>query len=946
MRRTVFSLLLIFSFVLPLSAQGWVKHPGMKAPGQITRDGNGVPYIRAMTDYDVAFLNGWVHAEDRLFQMDYNRRQASGTLAELFGASALATDVQLRTFGIRRGAQLSEIEASPRLKMLMGAYAAGVNAYVSSHSLPPEYAALEITKFQPWTATDCFAVGKLIAFGLSFGTEDIDNTVALLTYAGVGAVAGFDGAKLFSEDLFRSQPFDPASTVPDALAASGKMLRKRPITGPGWQESAARAVSGLNPTTIELAKGWLDQLRQMPVFDKFTNEEARGASNEWAIAGELTTTGNPLMANDPHLALDMPSTFYPLSIRGPGLNAAGIGFPGAPLVVQGHTDRIAWGSTVNPLDVTDFFEEQIVPDAASPVGLSVLSNGKKVAPFPVLQTWRANTVGNGVTDDLVTIPGEGLAGLPPAVTLVLPHRNNGPIVDADLETGVAISVQYVGHGPTQEFECFMRWNSAKNLADFKAGLQYFDVGSQNFIYTDADGNIAYFTSGEMPLREDLQAGTVTGVPPWFIRNGQGGNDWIPRKSRPAGQSSYFEVLPYSEMPQIENPEGGWIVNANNDPAGTTLDNNPLNQVRPGGGLYYLNPDYSGFRAGRITQMVRAKVESGSKISPDDMKSMQADVTLLDAQFFVPHILQALQNAQTSSNLALKALAAEPAINLAIGQLATWDFTAPTGIPEGYDASDANGQLGSPTLQEITASVSTTIYSVWRGQFIKNSIDALLGGIQAQAGIPIPRPGSQQVVTALRNILENHDTNFGYGASGLPFFNVPGIPPTPQTAADRRDIIILVSIADALGVITSEEFAPAFGQSTDPVTWRWGKLHRIVFDHPLGGPFSTPSAGGAFPAPLEGLSGIPVDGGFEVVDASSHNPRAAGLNSFMFGSGPNRRTVAEGKSSGIESVFSLPGGISGVLGSPLYVNLLKSYLTNDTFTIDVQPAGPALPWGAK
>jgi penicillin amidase len=329
-----------------------------------------------------------------------------------------------------------------------------------------------------------------------------------------------------------------------------------------------------------------------------------------------------------------------------------------------------------------------------------------------------------------------------------------------------------------------------------------------------------------------------------------------------------------------------------------------------------------------------------------MKAMQADVTLLDAQFFVPHIVQALANGKTSSNTFLSLLAQSSGIQGAVALLGTWDFTTPTGIAEGYDASDVNGTLSPPSEAEIQASVAATIYSVWRGQFIKNSVDALLGGIAAQAGIDIPRPGSQQVVTALRNLLENHDTSFGYGASGLPFFNVPGIAPTPDTALDRRDIIILASLADTLQLITGEEFAPAFGQSSNPMDWRWGKLHRIVFDHPLGGPFNTPSAGGAFPAPLEGLTGIPVDGGFEVVDASSHNPRAAGLNSFMFGSGPNRRMVSEATSSGINGVMSLPGGISGILGSPLYINLLRSYLTNDTFAIEVQGPGPVLPWGAK
>ncbi|MFA6954598.1 MAG: penicillin acylase family protein [Thermoanaerobaculia bacterium] len=939
MRRIAFALLLSFCVVIPLAAQTgtWVKYPGMRAAGQVTRDANGIAYIRGLTDYDAVFLNGYVHAEDRLFQMDENRRTASGTLAELLGSAALPSDVQLRTLGIRRGAQLTELESSPRLRELMSAYAAGVNYWVSTHSLPAEYAAIEITKFQPWTTTDSFAVAKLLAFGLSFEL-DIDNTVAYLTYVGAGKVAGFDGAKLFSEDLFRAAPFDPASTIPDATAGTGKGLGLIESTdGFDWSAStAASEAATFDPAAVELAKNWVGELRTIPFFQQVLDPDNRGGSNEWAFAGKLTATGRPLIANDPHLSLRMPSTFYPLSLRGSRLNAAGVGFPGAPLVVQGHTDRVAWGSTVHPLDVTDVYQEQVVPDATAPAGLSALYKGQKVPLFPVLQTFRINNPGNGTPDDLVVVPPS--ASIPQATLLI--WRRNSPIISLNLATGAAVSVQWVGHGPTRELETFLIWNEAKNLADFKRGLEYFDVGSQNFVYGDIDGNIAYLTGGEAPIREDLQAGTITGAPPFFMRNGQGGNDWIPVTSRPATQASSFQILTAAEMPHLENPASGWFVNANNDPVGTSLDNNSLNQLRPGGGIYYLNAGYSGFRAGRITQMVREKLQANEKFTVADIKRMQADVTLIDAQFFVPHITEALGNGQASQNPALLGLASQPAIQAAVGRLAAWNFTAPTGIAEGYDSADVNGALSAPSQAEIDASVAATIYSVWRGQFIKNTIDPVLS-----AG-PLPAPGSAAVVTALRNLLENYDTNHGVGASGLPFFNVPGIPNTAETAADRRDILILKSIADAMGLITSDAFAPAFNKSADMSDWRWGKLHRIVFSHPLGGPFNAPTAGGAFPAPLAGLKGIPVDGGFEVPDASSHNSRASTLDGFMFAAGPNRRMATELTTTAPKAETSLPGGISGILTSPLYVNLLKPYLTNDTFPIDVPSAPPVVPWGVK
>lgn len=928
--RRASGLLLVLLFSLPLAAQSWVRHPGMRLPGQITRDAQGIAHIRAFTDYDAVFLNGWVHAQDRLFHMDENRRTASGTLAELLGSAALPSDVQLRTLGLRRAATLSQLEYPARVNELLEAYAAGVNAWVANNPLPPEYAGLEITQFERWTALDTIAVAKLLAFGLSFEL-DVENTVALLTYQGAGQQLGFNGQTLFFEDLFRSAPFNPASTVPDATRGNARTVDVQ-SAGADWRDRAA--AHGLNPATVELARKYVADLKAIPFFARLLDDENRGASNEWAIARSLSATGNSMIANDPHLALRMPSTFYPIAISASRIHAAGVGFPGVPLVVQGHTPRVAWGSTVNPMDVTDAYQEQVVPDATSSSGFSSIYRGAREPLTPIPQTFRTNNPGNGTPNDITVVPA---AGAIPAATLIV-GRRNAPIVSLDFTTGAAVSVAWVGHGPTREIETFLTWNEAKNLDDFRRGLEFFDVGSQNWIYTDVEGNIAYFTSGEMPIREDLQSGTVTGLPPFFLRNGQGGNDWVRLTgARPPNQASSFAVLPQSEMPSIVNPPGGWIVNANNDPAGTTLDNNPLNQVRPGGGIFYLSPGYSGFRAGRITQLIREKLARNEKFTVADMQRIQADVVLLDAQYFVPVITAAFANAGASTNPALAALAQHPGVVAAVNRMRTWDFSTPTGIPEGYDAADVNGVLSPPSSAEIESSISATIYSVWRGQFIKNTIDAVLGVGN------LPRPSSASTVTALKNLLDNFGTRAGAGASGVQFFNVPGIPNTAETAPARRDILVLKSLSDALELLASEQFAPAFARSTNQNDYRWGKLHRIVFRHPMGGQFNTPPAGGQFPAPLAGLQGIPVDGGFEVVDASSHNSRAATLDGFMFSSGPVRRAVSEATPAGIRTFTSLPGGPSGIFTSPLYINLLRPWLTNEAFELTLQPR-VVLPWG--
>ncbi len=942
MRRLTGLLLVIVFIAIPSFAQvsspaETLKLPGMSFPGTITRDAQGIARVDAFTRNDAYFLQGYLHARDRLFQMDFTRRAVAGTLAELLGSAGLANDVQARALGLDRAANASLQAISPRARAALDAYAAGVNAGIASQALPAEYAALEISKVEPWTAWHSIIIAKAIAFGLSFDLGDIDRTIALLTYQGAGKLLGFDGTKLFFEDLFRSAPFTSASTVPDAKAAAGSSfdveVHAADTESPLVQAEIERAAAAIRPETLALAQEWVGEMKRSPFFQPILDDRYAYGSNEWAVRGINTTSGKTLMANDPHLALDVPSTFYPITLRAGDMAATGVGFAGVPFVIQGRNLHIAWGSTMNPMDVTDVFEETVAPDATAPIGFSTVYGGKKEMIFPYLQTFRVNNVGNGTKDDLSVIPPSATI---PQATLVVPRRN-AAIVKFDPAHGTALSVQYTGLYATREIEAFMIWNEAKNLDDFKNGLQYFDFGSQNWAYQDVEGNIAYFTSGEMPIREDLQAGKVTGLPPYFIRNGAAGNAWIPSFAPSATQATLAEILPSNEMPQIVNPP--WFVNGNNDPAGTTLDNDPLNQLRPGGGIYYLSPGYDGFRGGRITEMMRQKLQNGGKVSLADMQQMQADVVMIDAKFFVPHIVAALTNARaTGANPVLAQLGGHPAVLAAVNALANWDFSAPTGIPEGYDAADVNGQLTAPSQQEIAASVAATIYSVWRGQILKNTIDGVLSALPAGT----PGPDGAGALTALKHLFETFPERGGRGASGVNFFNVTGV----DDAGARRDIIVLKSLADSIALLASDAFKPAFNNSTNPSDYRWGKLHRIVFDHALGGPFSIPSAGGAFPAPLAGLTGIPVDGGFGVVDASAHNPRASTLNGFMFGSGPNRRYAGEAGGGTIRSETVLPGGTSGALGSSRYFNILPLWLTNETYTDALEPLPRMLPWGRR
>jgi penicillin amidase len=186
------------------------------------------------------------------------------------------------------------------------------------------------------------------------------------------------------------------------------------------------------------------------------------------------------------------------------------------------------------------------------------------------------------------------------------------------------------------------------------------------------------------------------------------------------------------------------------------------------------------------------------------------------------------------------------------------------------------------------------------------------------------------LTALKNLFDNFPTLAGVGISGIDFFEVPGV----AAATDRRDIVILRSLRSALDLLASPAFADAFAGSTNQADYRWGRLHRLVLTHPLGGPFNIPPAGGAFPQSLANpaLPGISVDGGLHTIDLGNHPINRDNSNGFMFAGGPAHRYVGALKIFGVDAVSSLPGGSSGVPGNQFYVNLLPRWLTNETFPL--------------
>lgn len=924
-----------------------ISTPELSGPGSVAYDAEGIPLIRASNDNDAAFLQGWAHARDRFFQMDTTRRAASGTLAELVGPSVLGDDVQTRTIGLRRAALATWKQVSDDTRGWLKAYSDGVNFWLRNNPLPPEYGALELTRAQEWDPVDTLVIGKALAFQLSFDL-DIEQTLRFAAYQQAAAAAGFDGTALFFGDTDRIAPADDRVSVPGfqlggAMAGEPGMTALLAASDPIAQilGHGVNDIDRIDDQTVALAEALRPKLTGIPLFERaLGRKDSPIGSNEWAVSGAHTASGKALVANDPHLGLDLPSIFIEHHIHstdarhgGTPMDAVGVSLPGAPGIIQGCNQRICWGTTTNSLDVTDVFQERF---RVNTVGLPYATvHGDVEEPVRwVFQSFYVNTLGDGQNDNIER--DNSIGYLNGAITVIVPRRNNGPVLQIDGTSG--LSVAYAGWGATHELECFRRINSAQNLEQFEEALSFFDFGSQNFVYGDVDGNIAYYTTGEAPIRTDLQTlgGPDGGVPPWFIRDGTGArqHDWMPVAHPQPNQALPFEILPASEMPHVVNPASGYVANANNDPSGYSLDNNALNQLRPGGGIHFIdNGGASAYRMGRIDRKLQAMIASGQPITIDDMKQLQANNQQLDAELVLPHLLQAYDNAKTDGAWsALAALAADPRVAEAIDRLSAWDYSTPTGIQAGYDPGDNPANLPAPGQAQIDASVAATIWAQWRSFAVRSTIDATL----QRVGLGSALPGNGDAYTGFKFLLDNFALLGGRGASGLNFFEAEGAP----DAASGRDFVLLTALKNGLDALASDAFAPAFGGSQNLSDYRWGMLHRITFDHPLGGPFSLPGPNPYGFADLSpDLPGLSRPGGYEVVDASGHGVRAQGVNGFRFGSGPARRFVGE-MSTPVKAFEILPGGQSGVLGNPTYASQLGRWLTNQYHDVKISAASAA------
>lgn len=540
---------------------------GLAAPVEVWRDSLGVPHVWAGSETDLFRAMGYVHAQDRLWQMELFRRVADGRMAEILGPDLVSTDRFLRTVGMGRAAAENERILAPEERALMQAYADGVNAWIRGRSgaLPPEFVVLRFRP-EPWTVRNSLAIAKTMAWDLA------DWEVGLSLQAAADAV----GPELAGELNPPYPEWGPRIVGADArwrgrgggaptahpLPAADTARALRPVAGVAVPRIPARARSLLDGVSI-----------------------AR-ASNSWVIGGSRTGSGKPILANDMHLALRAPSLWYLAGIHGGGIDAAGMTLPGVPVVVAGHTPRVAWGFTNAMVDDVDFFVEQVDP--------------RDSTRYRTPDGWERFAV----REETIHVKGGE-----PVVQRVRSSRHGPVLSDVEVRAGGRVlAMRWTAHDPSPEFRALIGMNRARSAAEFLGALRDFRSPHQNVVFADADGAFGYWMGGRVPVRRSGDG--VLPVPGW------------------TGEGEWTRYLEWEEHPHVLDPVEGFVVTANNRQAGAD----------------YPYPIASQWAEPYRAQRIRELVEGGSGFTAADVARQQMDVVDAHAVRYLPRAVRAARAA--------------------------------------------------------------------------------------------------------------------------------------------------------------------------------------------------------------------------------------------------------------------------------------------------------------
>ncbi|RKN04161.1 penicillin acylase family protein [Streptomyces radicis] len=861
---------------------GEIAIEGLSAPVTVTRDGNGIPQLYADSADDLFLAQGYVHAQDRFWEMDVRRHMTSGRLSEMFGDGQVETDAFLRTLGWRQVAQEEyDTLLTDETKAYLQAYADGVNAYLAERDGPElsvEYAALGFVNDyapEPWDPVDSVAWLKAMAWDLRGNMqEEIDRSLL---------------AERLSpeeiEQLYPEYPYDrnrPIVTENDADGTDGLEGDGigTPPPGSGLPGEGLGDGIGEDPEGVGSEIGYespddalggaatqlasvSETLDEIPAL-LGTNGSGIG-SNSWVVSGDYTTTGSPLLANDPHLSPSLPGIWYQMGLHCSEVSAecpfdvSGFSFSGMPGVIIGHNQDISWGLTNLGADVSDLRLEKLEDGNYLHDGEQIPYDTRTEVIAVAGGEPREITVRETENGPIISDRGEEFADVGDSA----PVDSSAP----DRGEGYAVSLTWTALQPTGTMNAVFSLNTATNWDEFRAAAQDFAVPSQNLVYADTEGNIGYQAPGLIPIRGEGEGRYPS--PGW-----DSAYDWV-------------DFIPQDELPREFNPERGYIVTANQavvDP--DTYD-------------YALTEDWSyGTRSQRIEELLLATIEDGGKISMGDMQSIQLDNSNEMAETLVPYLLDVEIG--------------DEYVREAQQLLEGWDFTqdADSAAAAYYNAVWRNVlqlAFGNKLPKELRV----------EGQCLRvppadesQPLENLDGGERlitecGERSRDTAQPdGGDRWFEVVRGIIEDPD-NVWWQAQGT----------TTQPAVDNRDDLLARAMRDARYELTAE-----LGKDMD--TWSWGRLHRLMLNNQ--------TLGTEGPGPVQWLLNRGpwnLSGGADAVDASGWN--AAGGYDITWV--PSMRMVVS-LDNFDESLWINLTGASG-----------HAYHDNYTDQTDLWADGEYLPW---
>jgi penicillin amidase len=536
---------------------------GTFEPVDIAFDDRLVPHIFAKNDHDVYYAQGYVTAMHRLWQMDFQTRYAAGRLSEVVGQKAIELDRYQRRMGMVYGAEQSMkgMMADPKSKEMVLAYTEGINAYIHSLNaakLPIEYKILDFTP-EDWTPLKCALLLKQMSAVLAMGSDEFYMTNILKKF---GPEITND---LFPDHQFKEEPIIPVGTKWDFKPLP---IPKVPVT--------------------------YNQMLTGPVKTKQA-EEGIG-SNNWAVSGEKTVSGYPILANDPHLNLTLPSIWYQIQLQSPGLNAYGVSLPGAPGIVIGFNKRTAWGVTNVAADILDYYQIKF-RDSTHREYWYDNQWKKSVIRLETIKIKNQQTI-----IDTVFYTHQG-----PVVYFQQPEKFS---MSKNVPTGDAL--RWIAHDRSNELLTFYYLNRGNNYADYRKALSYYTAPAQNFAFASADNDIAITPNGKFPLKWNDQG-------KYILDGTDPKNDWQ-------------GWIPTEQNPTVKNPPRHFVSSANQSSTDKTYP-------------YYINWEFGPYERGK---RINDKLASMTKITADSMRLMQSDSYSLFAENILPSLLPKVNSGQLNA----------------------------------------------------------------------------------------------------------------------------------------------------------------------------------------------------------------------------------------------------------------------------------------------------------